>query len=80
MRNGVRSLFKQICFIYSVSRLFSYIMEGLKSKNARQRAECLEVMGSIIEDYGKGPVFSLQCLLQGNFFIFYLLRFFLCAV
>lgn len=27
-------------------------MEGLKSKNARQRAECLEVMGSIIEDYG----------------------------
>lgn len=28
-------------------------MEGVKSKNARQRAECLEVMGSIIEDFGK---------------------------
>lgn len=27
-------------------------MEGLKSKNARQRAECLEVMGTIIDDYG----------------------------
>ncbi|KRT82537.1 HEAT domain-containing protein [Oryctes borbonicus] len=52
VRNGVRSLFKQICDVYAVSKLFSYIMEGLKSKNARQRAECLEVMGSIIEDYG----------------------------
>jgi hypothetical protein len=28
-------------------------MEGVKSKNARQRAECLEAMGSIIQDYGK---------------------------
>lgn len=27
-------------------------MDGLKSKNARQRAECLEVMGTIIEDHG----------------------------
>lgn len=48
----MRSLFKQICNVYSVSKLFMHIMEGLKSKNARQRAECLEVMGSIIEDYG----------------------------
>lgn len=54
MRNGVKSLYRQICFIYSVSKLFSYIMEGLKSKNARQRTECLEVMGSIIADYGIG--------------------------
>lgn len=27
-------------------------MEGLKSKNARQRAECLELMGTIIEEDG----------------------------
>lgn len=27
-------------------------MEGIKSKNARQRAECLEVMGAMIEHYG----------------------------
>lgn len=52
VRNGVRSLFKQICQIYSASRLFTYIIEGLKSKNARQRAECLEALGSIIQDYG----------------------------
>jgi cytoskeleton-associated protein 5 len=52
VRNGVRSLFKQICLVYPVNRLFTYIMEGVKSKNARQRAECLEAMGSIIQDYG----------------------------
>jgi len=27
-------------------------MEGLKSKNARQRTECLEQLGSLIENYG----------------------------
>jgi len=37
VRNSVRELFKQIGHVYSVSKLFSYIMDGLKSKNARQR-------------------------------------------
>ena len=38
-------------------------MEGLKSKNARQRAECLDVMSSIIEGFGKKiPHFEL-CIL-----------------
>jgi cytoskeleton-associated protein 5 len=27
-------------------------MEGLKSKNSRQRTECLEELGSLIENYG----------------------------
>ncbi|KAL3267282.1 hypothetical protein HHI36_011413 [Cryptolaemus montrouzieri] len=49
VRNGVKSLFRQIVFIYPAGRLFTCIMEGVKSKNARQRAECLEVMGSMIE-------------------------------
>ncbi|KAK5643087.1 hypothetical protein RI129_006932 [Pyrocoelia pectoralis] len=54
VRNGVRSLFKQLSLVFAVSRLFFYVMEGIKSKNARQRTECLEVMGSLIEDYGLG--------------------------
>lgn len=37
VRNGVKGLLKQICIVYSVSKLFGYLMEGLKSKNARQR-------------------------------------------
>ncbi|CAH0561277.1 unnamed protein product [Brassicogethes aeneus] len=52
VRNGVKVLLKQISFIYNVARLFTLLMEGLKSKNARQRAECLETMGSIIEEFG----------------------------
>ncbi|XP_074041153.1 protein mini spindles-like isoform X1 [Leptinotarsa decemlineata] len=52
VRNGVKALLTQITRLFPVSKLFTYIMEGLKSKNARQRAECLEVMGGIIEDYG----------------------------
>ncbi|KAJ8966867.1 hypothetical protein NQ314_003261 [Rhamnusium bicolor] len=52
VRNGVKALLNLISRVYPVSKLFTYVMEGVKSKNARQRAECLEVMGSIIEDFG----------------------------
>ncbi|XP_011648021.1 protein mini spindles isoform X1 [Pogonomyrmex barbatus] len=52
VRNGVRALFKQFALVYPVSKLFSYVMEGLKSKNARQRTECLDQLGSLIENYG----------------------------
>lgn len=52
VRHSVRALFKQIGQVYSVTRLFTYIMDGLKSKNARQRTECLEELGSLIENYG----------------------------
>lgn len=29
-----------------------FLLEGLKSKNARQRAECLDELGYLIEEYG----------------------------
>lgn len=45
-------MFKQIALVYPVSKLFSYVMEGLKSKNARQRTECLDQLGCLIENYG----------------------------
>ncbi|XP_033322448.2 msps cytoskeleton-associated protein 5 isoform X2 [Megalopta genalis] len=65
VRNGVRALFKQIALVYPISRLFSYIMEGLKSKNARQRTECLDQLSSLIENYGvsvcqPSPAFALK--------------------
>lgn len=37
VRNGVRALFRQMEQVYPASKLFAYLMEGLKSKNARQR-------------------------------------------
>ncbi|XP_037049831.1 protein mini spindles isoform X3 [Bradysia coprophila] len=52
VRNGVRGIFRQICVVYPFTKVFSYIMEGLKSKNARQRTECLDELGSLIEIYG----------------------------
>ncbi|KAK3923770.1 Protein mini spindles [Frankliniella fusca] len=52
VRHSVRALFKLIGQVYSVTRLFAHIMEGLKSKNARQRTECLEELGYLIETYG----------------------------
>lgn len=37
VRNGVKALFRQIEQVYPASKLFANVMEGLKSKNARQR-------------------------------------------
>lgn len=52
VRKGVREILKIIGKIYPSSKMFSYIMQGLSSKNARQRAECLEELGSMIEMFG----------------------------
>lgn len=52
VRHGVRSLFRQICLTYPFTKVFSCIMDGLKSKNARQRTECLDELGYLIETYG----------------------------
>ncbi|XP_050054425.1 protein mini spindles-like isoform X3 [Aphis gossypii] len=52
VRNTVRAILKQIAFVYPNSKIFQYIMEGIKSKNSRQRLECLEHLTSMVEDYG----------------------------
>ncbi|XP_040171324.1 protein mini spindles isoform X5 [Anopheles arabiensis] len=52
VRNGVRSLLRQICLLYPFAKVFVFIMDALKSKNARQRAECLDELGYLIETYG----------------------------
>lgn len=52
VRNGVRSLLRQICLVYPFAKVFVFVMDALKSKNARQRAECLDELGYLIETYG----------------------------
>eukprot|EP01135_Chromosphaera_perkinsii_P011858 Nk52_evm1s2514 gene=Nk52_evmTU1s2514 len=52
VRKLVRGLFKLLCNLYPASKTFSYIAEGLKSKNARTRTECLDELGCFIERYG----------------------------
>ena len=37
VRKGVRGLFREMCSFCSSTKLFAFVLEGLKSKNARQR-------------------------------------------
>lgn len=52
VRRDVRVLFKLLHKVYPASKTFSYLIDGLKSKNSKQRMECLEELGSLIEAYG----------------------------
>ncbi|CAG0884793.1 unnamed protein product [Darwinula stevensoni] len=48
VRSSVRGIMKTISHIYPSTKIFPHVMEGTKSKNARQRAECLDHMGHMI--------------------------------
>ena len=37
VRKGVRALFRELCSFYPPGKLFNSVLDGLKSKNARQR-------------------------------------------
>ena len=52
VRNSIRTMFKRLRQVYPVSKLAPYILEGVKSKNAKQRTECLDDIGNMIRDYG----------------------------
>lgn len=52
VRFGVRQILEKLCKLYPTSKLFPLIIEGCKTKNSRQKAECLEQLGSLIELYG----------------------------
>ncbi|KAL8599784.1 hypothetical protein ACOMHN_052297 [Nucella lapillus] len=52
VRRDVRNIFNLICNVYPASKFFVFLLDGLKSKNSKQRTECLEEMGCLIERYG----------------------------
>lgn len=52
VRRDVRNIFKLICKVYPASKMFSYLLDGIKSKNSKQRTECLEELACLIEAYG----------------------------
>uniref|UniRef100_A0A0A9YXT8 Cytoskeleton-associated protein 5 n=1 Tax=Lygus hesperus TaxID=30085 RepID=A0A0A9YXT8_LYGHE len=52
VQQKVKELFEQLKNIYPVGKLVQAVMEGTKSKNARQRAACLDVLNNYIEVYG----------------------------
>ncbi|KAH9494766.1 Cytoskeleton associated protein 5 [Bulinus truncatus] len=52
VRRDVRNILKQMCKIYPSVKMFSFILDGLKCKVAKQRQELLEELGCLIENYG----------------------------
>uniref|UniRef100_A0A2K5JR13 Cytoskeleton-associated protein 5 n=1 Tax=Colobus angolensis palliatus TaxID=336983 RepID=A0A2K5JR13_COLAP len=52
IRKDVRAILNRMCLVYPASKMFPFIMEGTKSKNSKQRAECLEELGCLVESYG----------------------------
>ncbi|CAB0005062.1 unnamed protein product [Nesidiocoris tenuis] len=48
----VKELFEQLKLIYPVGKLVMYLIDGAKSKNARQRAACLDVLNVYMDQYG----------------------------
>lgn len=42
VRNSIRAILRSLRNIYAASKLSNFLMEGSKSKNAKQRAECLD--------------------------------------
>ena len=49
----IRGLLRWIIKIYPASKLFNYIADGLKSKNAKTRTECLGEIAYLISVYGE---------------------------
>ncbi|KAG5854748.1 hypothetical protein ANANG_G00041060 [Anguilla anguilla] len=52
VRKDVRGILAVLCKVYPASKVFTFLMDGTKSKNSKQRAECLEELGCLIEAYG----------------------------
>lgn len=54
IRASCKTILKLLCKLYPASKLFSFIMVGIGTKNAKQRTECLDELGCLIAGYGTG--------------------------
>ncbi|KAG4145754.1 hypothetical protein ERO13_D05G113700v2 [Gossypium hirsutum] len=63
VREKMRELTKQIVQVYSAPKIYTYILDGLRSKNNRTRIECVDLVGFFIDHHGaeiSGQLKSLQ--------------------
>ena len=51
-RTMIRKLLHQACKIHPVEKVFAIVLNGVNSKNARSKFECIEELGALIVDYG----------------------------
>lgn len=52
IRKGFRQVIKSIAQCHPPVKVFNFLLQGLASKNSRQRTECLEELGMMIEAIG----------------------------
>ncbi|KAH7979347.1 hypothetical protein HPB49_009123 [Dermacentor silvarum] len=52
VRKGAHDIFRRIYKVFPGVKMFTYLMQGLSSKNARQRAGCLEELGFLFKVFG----------------------------
>lgn len=52
IRKEIRRIIQLILQVYCSSRVTFFLLKGLKSKNAKQRTECLEELGNLIQQFG----------------------------
>ncbi|CAM6047665.1 unnamed protein product [Sphagnum compactum] len=62
VREKIRELTRLLCHIYPPSKVFAYVVEGLRSKNNRTRVECVDAIGYMVEEYGIEIIGSTKCL------------------
>merc|ERR1719187_320244 len=52
IRASCKVILRLICKIYPASKLFTFLMVGISTKNAKQRTECLDEIGHLISTNG----------------------------
>uniref|UniRef100_A0A0K2TDH6 Cytoskeleton associated protein 5 [Falco peregrinus] n=1 Tax=Lepeophtheirus salmonis TaxID=72036 RepID=A0A0K2TDH6_LEPSM len=52
IRNSIKEILKIMSQVYAANKLVNFFMNGLLSKNSKQRAECLDELAHLIKGYG----------------------------
>ncbi|PJF18721.1 hypothetical protein PSACC_01466 [Paramicrosporidium saccamoebae] len=52
IKGRLRGIYRQLCRVYPASKIFVFLLDGLKSKSARARVECLNEMEVLISRNG----------------------------
>ena len=52
VRNNVHAILRLMTTVYPPTKIFAFVIDGLKSKNARQRTDCLDELNNMIGAHG----------------------------
>lgn len=52
IRKDIHTICHQITRVYPASKMFNHLMQGLVTKNSRQKTECLDELGTLITSSG----------------------------